>query len=121
MEFNDFNPRPDSALLMVCCAWPSADSALEAAGAAVGAGYAACCQVGPPVHSIYQWEGKLEQTEEVILTCKTTVAAWPALCAFLRERHPYQVPEIIAWPVSHGLPAYLEWVQANAAGRPANG
>lgn len=115
MDCNDFNHLPGDAVLMVCCAWPSADPASQAAAAAVTAGYAACCQVGPLVRSFYPWEGKLEQAEEVILNCKTTVRAWPALCAFLREQHPYQVPEIIAWPVTHGLPDYLQWVRANTS------
>lgn len=94
---------------------------MAAGEAAVTAGHAACCQIGPPVVSIYRWEGRVEQAEEVLLTCKTTGAAWPALKHLLKEQHSYQVPEIIAWPLTHGLPAYLDWVTANAPGSPTEG
>ena len=30
--------------------------------------------------------------------------------AFIRGQHPYEVPEIIAVTVQHGLGAYLQWV-----------
>jgi periplasmic divalent cation tolerance protein len=121
MEFNDCPPLPDEAILIVCSSWPSLDLATAAGEAAVAAGHAACCQTGPPVHSIYRWEGKVEQAQEVMLTGKTTVRAWPGFCAFLKSRHPYQVPEIMAWPVSHGLPAYMDWVRTHAASSPPAG
>lgn len=91
---------------------------MEAGEAAVAAGHAACCQIGPSVVSIYRWEGKMEQAEEVLLTCKTALPAWPGLCAFLKSKHPWQVPEIIAWPITHGLPAYLDWVRTHTSSRP---
>jgi periplasmic divalent cation tolerance protein len=28
----------------------------------------------------------------------------------LRELHPYEVPEIIAVPITEGLPDYLSWI-----------
>ena len=43
---------------------------------------------------------------------KTTRASYPALEAAIRAAHPYELPEIIAVPVTAGLPAYLEWVAA---------
>ena len=101
------------SLLLVTCPFPDEAQAFAAAKAAVEAGLAACCQVGAPVHSVYQWQGKLERAEEVPLISKTTEAAWPRLEAFLKKRHPYETPEIIAVPVTHGLPAYLAWVGDN--------
>ena len=35
--------------------------------------------------------------------------------AAIRELHPYEVPEILALPVSAGLPAYLEWLSQSCA------
>jgi periplasmic divalent cation tolerance protein len=107
--------------IIATCAFPDTPAAVAAAYAAVEAGLAACCQVGGPVTSIYRWEGKTEMAQEIILTCKTTESAWPQLCALLKERHPYEVPEILASPVSHGHEPYLAWVEANAAGSKATG
>jgi periplasmic divalent cation tolerance protein len=28
------------------------------------------------------------------------------------SHHPYELPEVIALPIVHGLPAYLAWVAA---------
>ena len=106
-------------IVWVSCSFPDETLALAAAEAVVDKGLAACCQVSNPVTSLYRWEGRIERTAEVILACKTTEEAWPALCDFLKARHPYEVPEIIAWPITHGLPAYLDWVQLNTAAGPA--
>ena len=105
-------------LVLVSCSFPDETLALAAAGAVVDEGLAACCQVSAPVTSLYRWEGRTERAAEVILACKTTAGAWPALCDFLKARHPYEVPEIIAWPITHGLPAYLDWVRLNTAAGP---
>ena len=105
------------SILLVCCNFPDKISADSAAQAVIGQGLAACCQVGAPVASVYRWQGRVEQAEEFPLTCKTTPEAWADLEAFLKLRHPYDVPEIIGLPVTHGLPAYLEWVRANVPNR----
>jgi periplasmic divalent cation tolerance protein len=69
-----------------------------------------------PATSFYCWEGKDEQASEYPVLLKTTRARYPALEQAIRDRHPYDVPEIIAWEVSTGLPAYLEWVQREVSG-----
>ncbi|WP_420474779.1 divalent-cation tolerance protein CutA [Noviherbaspirillum sp. ST9] len=71
---------------------------------------AACVNVLPAVRSVYQWEGKIEEAVEVTLLIKSTQDRYAALEAAIRKAHPYDVPEIIAMPVSAGLPAYLNWV-----------
>jgi hypothetical protein len=60
--------------------------------------------------------GNVQEDGEIPLIIKTTVERYPALETFLRERHPYQVPEILAIDVNDGLPDYLRW--AAAATRP---
>jgi periplasmic divalent cation tolerance protein len=47
---------------------------------------------------------------------KTTAERYPALEVAIRAGHPYELPEIMAVPVERGLPAYLEWVAAQADG-----
>ena len=89
---------------------PDAETAEQIANALVTRRLAACVNLLPPCRSVYQWEGKVEQAVEVPLLIKTTEACYPALEAAIRELHPYQTPEIIALPVAHCLPAYLQWV-----------
>ena len=71
---------------------------------------AACVNVLPAVRSVYRWEGKVEEATEVTMLVKTTHGRYAELEAAIRALHPYEVPEIIAVPVTAGLPAYLAWV-----------
>lgn len=71
---------------------------------------AACVNILPKVRSVYQWQGAIEEADEVTLLIKTTQVRFPELEAAIRNAHSYQVPEIIAIPVVAGLPAYLKWV-----------
>lgn len=98
-------------VLLVWCTCP-ADAAGRLAEALVGERLAACVNRIGPVQSTYTWQGAVETATETLLAIKTTAARYPALQARLRELHPYELPEIIASPVSNGLPDYLAWVRA---------
>ncbi|OZA27805.1 MAG: divalent-cation tolerance protein CutA [Hydrogenophilales bacterium 17-64-11] len=71
---------------------------------------AACVNVLPACHSIYRWRGVVEAREEIPLLIKTSAANYPLIEAIVRAQHPDDVPELIAVPITHGLPAYLDWV-----------
>ena len=97
-------------VLIVFTTWPDAATAHAAGRALVEEKRAACVNLLPGVKSIYQWKGELEQSNEVLMLAKTPAAGYSALAMRIRELHPYEVPEIIAVPVSIGLPEYLQWV-----------
>ena len=101
-----------SDVLLVISNTPDRATAERIAGELVASHAAACVNVLAECRSIYRWEGKVEHATEVPLLIKTTVEAYPRLEAELRKLHPYAIPEIIAIPISAGLPAYLDWVQA---------
>lgn len=71
---------------------------------------AACVQILPPMKSIYRWEGKIENSREVLLLIKTTVMVYNKLEEAIRQNHPYQTPEIIALQVTVGSQKYLDWI-----------
>ncbi len=71
---------------------------------------AACVNIVPKMESFYRWEGKVLSDSEALLIVKTTKSRFDALRAYITERHPYDLPEIVALPVSEGLPDYLAWV-----------
>jgi len=71
---------------------------------------AACVNILAPCRSVYRWQGAVESTSEIPLLIKTRTECYAALEAAIRRLHPYEVPEIVALPVEHGLPAYLAWV-----------
>ena len=71
---------------------------------------AACAQVVGPVASTYRWHDAIEHAEEWYCHLKTTVERFPALCQRIRELHTYQVPEVIATPITDGDPDYIRWI-----------
>jgi periplasmic divalent cation tolerance protein len=45
---------------------------------------------------------------------KTRADAYGAVESAIRAGHPYELPEIIAVPITDGLPAYLDWIDREA-------
>jgi periplasmic divalent cation tolerance protein len=76
----------------------------------------ACGTLLPAARSIYRWEGKVTEQSEVVVLLKTDAARWNALCTMIEQRHPYQVPELLALPVTAGLDRYLSWLASEVAG-----
>ena len=97
-------------VLLVLTNLPDRAAAERIADSLVTQGVAACVNVLAECASVYRWQGKVEHTSEVPLLIKTSRAAYPQLESALRKLHPYELPEIIALPVSAGLPEYLNWV-----------
>jgi periplasmic divalent cation tolerance protein len=100
----------DQEVLVVITNVPDRATAERIAEALVTVSVAACVNILAECASVYRWQGKLEHAKEVPLLIKTTRAAYPRLEATLRKLHPYELPEIIAVPVTAGLPEYLNWV-----------
>jgi len=98
-------------LLIVLCTFPDMAKARETGTALVESQLAACVNLVPAIESIYRWEGKVESASEVLAIFKTTSAAWPRFESHLRERHPYDVPEIVALRPDQAAPAYAHWVR----------
>jgi periplasmic divalent cation tolerance protein len=103
------------AVIAVLTNLPDSESAFNLARELVHLRLAACGNVLPRITSFYRWEGKDEQAEEYPLLLKSTAERYAELEAAIRARHPYALPEIIAWPITAGLPAYLSWVEAECA------
>lgn len=101
-----------AAAILVLTSLPDLDAARRLARELVEARLAACVQIGAPVESLYHWRGKLETANEVPLAIKASAVAWPALEAAIRKGHPYELPEIVAVPLTYGSPDYLAWIDA---------
>ena len=103
------------AVIAVLTNLPDSDSAFNLARELVSLRLAACANVLSPATSFYRWEGRDEQAVEFPVLIKSTRERYPALEQAIRARHPYELPEIIAWSVDAGLPAYLDWVEREVA------
>lgn len=98
--------------LLVLTNLPDRAAAERLADALIEKRVAACVNILAPCRSVFRWKGATQREEEHPMLVKTTAERYPALEAAIRAGHPYELPEIIAVPIEHGLPAYLAWVDA---------
>jgi len=70
----------------------------------------ACVNIVPQVRSLFSWEGKLSQEDEVLLVVKSRRARFRELAGAVKTLHSYSVPEIIALPILEGTADYLQWI-----------
>lgn len=99
-------------ILLVLTNLPDTASARSLAQAVVSARLAACANILAGCQSIYQWEGRTERAEEIPVLLKTVSSRYLALEAAIRAHHPYEIPEILAFPAESGFAGYLSWVAA---------
>ena len=71
--------------------------------------------VGAPVESLYHWRGKIETAQEIPVVVKTRPERYADVEAAIRAGHPYELPEIVAVPVTDGLAPYLQWIADETA------
>ena len=102
--------RKATSLTIVNTTVASQAEAQRLAGLILKSRLAACAQL-IPIHSIYRWQGKIESTPEYLLLAKTRTALVTPLMAFIKRHHPYEVPEILASPVTGAFGKYREWIE----------
>ena len=76
---------------------------------------AACANVVGPIHSVYRWQGAVEEAAEHLLLVKARAADLPALEARVRALHSYQLPEVVALRVTAGSAPYLACLAESTA------
>jgi periplasmic divalent cation tolerance protein len=105
------NNLPTDDVHIAFCTCPDVGTAESLATALVEEGLAACVNLIPGLVSVYRWQGRTERDAEILLMIKTQRARLDAMTERLCQLHPYDVPEVIAHPVTDGNDAYLNWVR----------
>lgn len=100
---------------VILSTFPDADTAARIARTLVEEQLVACVNLLPAVRSIYQWQGAIEDSAEVLAILKTTAALTERAIARLTDLHPYDVPEAIALDVTAGHPPYLAWMTSSTS------
>src|SRR5579872_2486988 len=96
----------------------STEEARRIADALVERRQAACVNILKGVESIYRWKGKTEESQEWMLTIKTTADAFDKVCATIHELHSYELPECLRITVDGGSDQYLKWIDESVGGEP---
>ncbi|HEY3589907.1 MAG TPA: divalent cation tolerance protein CutA [Buttiauxella sp.] len=104
---------PTTQAVVILCTAPDEATAQELAALVLAEKLAACVTLLPGATSLYYWEGKMEQEYEVQMLLKSDIEHQEALLACLKSHHPYQTPELLVLPVTHGDSDYLSWIYAS--------
>ena len=96
--------------ILVITHLPDKERAMALAHRLIEERLAACVNVMADCTSVYHWQGKNETASEVPVLIKTLAQHYARLEQLIMSMHPYELPEIIAVPVTNGLPAYLKWI-----------
>lgn len=100
-------------LILTTCRTETEADAL--AGELVERRLAACVNRIAGVASTYRWQGKVQRDSESLLLIKATASQLPAIEATIRARSGYELPELLAVPVTAGSADYLQWLAASVA------
>ena len=69
-----------------------------------------------PIKSIFWWEGKIEEDEEVAILVKTRAELADRVIERVKELHSYEVPCIVSLPIEKGSPDFLQWIEESTTG-----
>jgi len=97
---------------LVYVAVPNEDVGRSLARGLVSERLAACVNIIPRLVSVYEWKEKLEEENEALMLIKTSKEKLGELTVFVKQKHPYELPEVIAVPIVDGNDAYLDWITA---------
>jgi periplasmic divalent cation tolerance protein len=100
--------EPEFVVVLVTTA--NAEEAARLGRTLVEERLAACANVIGPIRSIYRWQGTVEEADEHLVLLKARGADVAALEARVRALHSYDVPEVLALPVTAGSASYLAWL-----------
>ena len=81
----------------------------------VGQNLAACVNLLENMTSIYNWEDKMEESQEVIMIAKTCKTLMPKLIEKVNSLHSYDCPCILELPIQGGNPDFLSWIKIQTA------
>ncbi|TMJ18595.1 MAG: divalent-cation tolerance protein CutA [Alphaproteobacteria bacterium] len=98
------------SIVSVYATFPSEEEAKRIGRTLVEERLAACVNILGACHSIYRWEGKIEEAGEVAAIFKTAADGAQALIARLAALHSYDVPAAVVWPVGEAPDDYRDWV-----------
>ena len=89
---------------------PNMELAKKLAHGIVSNNLAACVNIIPGLTSVYSWENKIQEDNELLLMVKTKSNRVDDLSKFIRENHEYEVAEVISTPIENGNAPYLKWI-----------
>lgn len=122
MNNNHIDNQPNNLLpsfvtgsdpILVYVTAPDPDTAKNLIRGALDKKLVACANLVPGIESFFWWQGSIESANEVLILFKTVYAMAPQLESYVRETHPYEIPEFIVQTLSGGSEKYLNWIRTS--------
>jgi periplasmic divalent cation tolerance protein len=76
---------------------------------------AACANILPAMHSVYWWQGAVDESDEAVLILKTRKQLADKAVARIKALHSYEGPCAVVYDMAGGLPAYLDWIDVSTS------
>jgi len=99
----------ETKIIVIYTTFPDLKTARKVVRDLIRQKLAACSNIFR-ISSVYTWKGKIEETSEYGSFIKTTKKNYKKVEYYIKENHPYEVPEIVSWTIERGLGSYLKWV-----------
>jgi periplasmic divalent cation tolerance protein len=99
-------------LCLIYATFPDMDTARRMARVLVERKLVACANLTPGAVSVYHWQGRVEEGQEVVMVAKSMAPKWPEIEALFAEEHPYETPALVCLSVYAAMPAFADWVAA---------
>lgn len=77
---------------------------------------AACVNIIDKIESLFWWRGKVDASKETLLIIKSKKNKFAKIAQAVKSSHSYEVPEIIALPITAGYKPYLRWIDECVSG-----
>ena len=95
-------------VIFITCA--NKQEAEKIAAGLISAKLAACVNIVPGIKSLFWWENKIDQAQELLLIIKSKKTKLSGIIKKVKSLHSYSTPEIIALPIVAGNKDYLKWI-----------
>jgi periplasmic divalent cation tolerance protein len=96
--------------------FPNLESAKNLAKILLQKNLVACIHL-QKVESLFFWEGRLENEQEILLSAKTISVNFSKIEEIIKNKHSYKLPQIIAKPITHASKDYLSWIETNLSAK----
>ncbi len=78
---------------------------------------AACVNILDGMRSLYWWEGKIDEADEVVLIVKTKKDLVPAVIKRVEAIHSYETPCAVALETGPASEKYLKWIETESSAK----
>ena len=73
----------------------------------------ACANIFPAHLSVYRWQGKIQQENEVAMILKSDDKHFQRICERITSMHSYDTCCVLQLPIVDGNAEFLQWLQDN--------